>query len=68
MYLLTSLCYLTKGKIAMPISEVMNQADSNLLAECMKEAMKVEFLDTSEEIKLYAYALYNAEMWGKSVK
>ena len=32
----------------------MNQADSNLLAECMKEAMKVEFLDTSEEIKLWA--------------
>lgn len=34
----------------------------------MKEAMKVEFLETSEEIKLYAYSLYNAEMWGKSVK
>ena len=33
-----------------------------------EEAMKVEFLETSEEIKLYAYALYNAEMWGKSVK
>lgn len=34
----------------------------------MKEAMKVEFLETSEEIELYAYVLYNAEMWGKSVK
>lgn len=31
---------------------IMNQEDSNLLAECMKEAMKVEFLETSEEIKL----------------
>lgn len=47
---------------------IMNQEDSNLLAECMKEAMKVKFLETSEEIELYAYALYNAEMWGKSVK
>lgn len=31
----------------------MNQED--LLAECMKESMKVEFLHTSEEIKLWAY-------------
>ena len=44
------------------------EINSNLLAECMKEAMKVEFLETSEEIELYAYALYNAEMWRKSVK
>lgn len=66
--MLTSLCYLTKGGIAMPISEVMNQEDSNLLAECMKEAMKVEFLETSEEIKLWAYSLYNAKIWGRSVK
>lgn len=42
MYLLTSLCYLTKGGIAIPISEVMNQADSNLLAECMKEDGKLK--------------------------
>ena len=48
----------------MPISEVMNQEDSNLLAECMKEAMKVEFLDTSEEIELWAYSLYNAKYGG----
>lgn len=52
----------------MPISEVMNQEYSNLLAECMKEAMKVEFLETSEEIKLWAYPLYNAKIWGRSVK
>lgn len=44
------------------------EINSNLLAECMKEAMKVKFLETSEERELYAYALYNAEMWGKSVK
>lgn len=41
----------------------MNQED--LLAECMKEAMKVEFLHTSEEIKLWAYSLYNAKIWGE---
>ena len=52
----------------MPISKVMNQENSNLLAECMKEAMKVEFLETSEEIKLWAYSLYNAKIWGRSVK
>ena len=46
----------------------MNQADSNLLAECMKQAMKVEFLDISEEIKLWAYSLYNAKIWGKNTK
>lgn len=45
---------------------IMNQED--LLAECMKEAMKVEFLHTSEEIKLWAYSLYNAKIWGRSVK
>lgn len=44
------------------------EINSNLLAECMKEAMKVEFLETNEEIKLYAYALYNAEMWGEECK
>lgn len=47
---------------------IMNQADSNLLEECMKEAMKVEFLETSEEIKLWAYSLYNAKIWGKNTK
>ena len=26
------------------------EINSNLLAECMKEAMKVEFLETNEEI------------------
>lgn len=43
----------------------MNQADSNLLAECMKEAMKVEFLDTSEEIKLWAYSLLMRKYGGE---
>lgn len=45
---------------------IMDQED--LLAECMKEAMKVEFLHTSEEIKLWAYSLYNAKIWGIKTK
>ena len=40
------------------------EINSNLLAECMKQAMKVEFLDISEEIKLWAYSLYNAKYGG----
>lgn len=28
----------------------------------------IVYINQLEEIKLYAYALYNAEMWGKSVK
>lgn len=41
------------------------EINSNLLAECMKEAMKVEFLDTSEEIKLYAYACIMRKCGGR---
>lgn len=28
----------------------------------------IVYINQLEEIELYAYALYNAEMWGKSVK
>lgn len=31
------------------------EIDNNLLADCFKAAMNVEFLHTSEEIKLWAY-------------
>ena len=40
------------------------EIENNLLADCFKSAMKVGFLETSWEIKLYAYSLYNAKMWG----
>lgn len=44
------------------------EVDNNLLACCFESAMKVGFLETSWEIKLYAYTLYNAKMWGKNTK
>lgn len=40
------------------------EVDNNLLACCFESAMKVGFLETSWEIKLYAYSLYNAKIWG----
>lgn len=44
------------------------EIDNNLLTDCFESAMKVGFLETSWEIKLYAYSLYNAKMWGKNTK
>lgn len=44
------------------------EIDNNLLADCFKAAMNVEFLHTSEEIKLWAYSLYNAKIWGRKTK
>lgn len=47
----------------------MNQRiDNNLLAECLKAAMKVEYISNSRELKMYAYALYNAHMWARKSK
>ena len=44
----------------------MNQGiDYDLLAECLKAAMKVEYISNSRELKMYAYALYNAHMWAR---
>lgn len=44
----------------------MNQEiDNNLLAECLKAAMKVEYISNSRELKMYTYALYNAHMWAR---
>lgn len=31
-------------------------------------ALRVEFLNTKEEVYLYAKAIYSAMMWGKDVK
>lgn len=44
------------------------EIDNNLLACCFESAMKVGFLETNWEIKLYAYSLYNAKMWGIKTK
>ena len=42
--------------------------NKDLYAKAMKEALKVEFLERNEEIKLYAASLYNAMIWGRKVK
>lgn len=47
---------------------MIQKIDNNILAKFMEEAMKVDFLNSSWEIKLWAYSLYNAEMWGKKIK
>lgn len=41
--------------------------DQNLYAESLKAALKVDFLTSSEELRLYATSIYNASMWGREV-
>ncbi|RGN50061.1 hypothetical protein DWW69_10885 [Bacteroides sp. AF16-49] len=45
----------------------MSSVDDNLLAVSITSALKVEFLSSSEELFLYANALYFATMWGREV-
>lgn len=40
--------------------------NKDLYAKAMKDALKVDFLDSKEEIKLYAASLYNAMIWGRN--
>ncbi len=41
--------------------------NNKMYMEAYEMALKVEFLASSEEIHLYADALYFAVMWGKEV-
>lgn len=41
--------------------------NDNFYSKAIKEALKVEFLANSEELFLYAGALYSAMMWGREV-
>lgn len=41
--------------------------DQNLYADSLKAALKVDFLESSTELKLYTVSIYNAMMWGKEV-
>lgn len=43
-----------------------DKIDKNLYTEAMRAALKVEFLDSKEEVKLYAALLYNAMIWGRN--
>ena len=44
-----------------------NHIKQNLYAESIKEATKVEFLASSEELFFYAVSLYNSMMWGRKI-
>ena len=47
----------------------MNQEiDNNLLAECLKAAMKVEYISNSRELKMYTYALVQRSYVGEKSK
>lgn len=41
--------------------------NQSLYADSIKEATKVEFLASSEELFLYAVSLYNSKMWGRKI-
>lgn len=43
------------------------EIDNEVLADAMKSALCVEFLSSSEELKLYATAIHNAIVWGREV-
>lgn len=40
--------------------------DKEVYVKAMKEALKVDFLESKEEIKMYATSLYNAMIWGRN--
>lgn len=41
--------------------------DQNLYADSLKAALKVDFLKSSKELKLYAASIYNASIWARGV-
>ena len=44
-----------------------NHINQSLYADSIKEATKVEFLASSEELFLYAVSLYNSMMRGRKI-
>jgi hypothetical protein len=49
------------------IMEIKIKIDQNLYADSLKAALKVDFLKSSKELKLYAASIYNASMWARGV-
>ena len=43
------------------------ESDTNVYSEALKEALRVDFLENSEELFLYAKAIYSAMMWSREV-
>lgn len=44
-----------------------NNINQDLYADSLQLALKVDFIASSEELRLYATAIYNALMWSKKV-
>ena len=44
-----------------------NHINQSLYADSIKEATKVEFLASREELFLYAVSLHNSMMWGRKI-
>lgn len=40
--------------------------DYDLYYECLKQALKVEFLATKKELNMYISSLYFAAVWGRN--
>lgn len=49
------------------IMEIKIKIDQNLYADSLKAALKVDFLKSSKELKLYAASIYNASIWARGV-
>ncbi|MCM0314273.1 hypothetical protein [Bacteroides fragilis] len=43
------------------------ELDQNFFLDSMKQALKVEFITNSEELHLYAAALYDAMIWSRDI-
>lgn len=41
--------------------------DNKVYCDAMRMALKVDFLTNSQELKLYAGALYDAMIWGRGI-
>ena len=45
-----------------------NILNKEIYTEAMIAASKVDFLESKEEVEMYATSLYNAMIWGRKVK
>ena len=54
------------GKVL--IMKENNILNKKIYTEAMIAASKVDFLESKDEIKMYATSLYNAMIWGRKVK
>lgn len=60
--------YAAKARKRMGITEPKKPFVDPLSEENITKLYKVDFLESKEEIKMYATSLYNAMIWGRKVK